>query len=75
MMMMMMAFAFLVKMPIFLVHLWLPGAHVESPVFGSVISAGCFIENGWVWPSSYFFCIVEICFVVWFCLSCFTFGW
>jgi NADH:ubiquinone oxidoreductase subunit 4 (subunit M) len=25
-------FAFLVKIPIFIVHLWLPRAHVEAPV-------------------------------------------
>jgi NADH-ubiquinone oxidoreductase chain 4 len=25
-------FAFLVKIPIFIVHLWLPKAHVEAPV-------------------------------------------
>jgi NADH-ubiquinone oxidoreductase chain 4 len=33
-------FAFLVKIPIFLVHLWLPRAHVEAPVSGSIILAG-----------------------------------
>ena len=27
-----MAFTFLVRMPIFIVHLWLPRAHVEAPV-------------------------------------------
>jgi NADH-ubiquinone oxidoreductase chain 4 len=26
-------FAFLVKMPMFLIHLWHPKAHVEAPVF------------------------------------------
>jgi len=30
-------FAFLVKMPMFVVNLWLPRAHVEVPVFGSII--------------------------------------
>ena len=30
-------FAFLVKMPTFIVHLWLPKAHVEAPVSGSII--------------------------------------
>jgi NADH-ubiquinone oxidoreductase chain 4 len=29
-----MVFAFLVTMPIFMVHLWLPRAHVEAPVSG-----------------------------------------
>ena len=33
-------FAFLVRMPLFMVHLWLPGAHIEAPVSGSIILAG-----------------------------------
>ena len=39
-------FAFLVKMPIFLVHLWLPKAHVEAPVAGSIILAGILLKLG-----------------------------
>lgn len=39
-------FAFLVKMPIFLVHLWLPKAHVEAPVAGSIILAGVLLKLG-----------------------------
>lgn len=39
-------FAFLVKMPIFLVHLWLPKAHVEAPVSGSIILAGILLKLG-----------------------------
>lgn len=39
-------FAFLVKMPIFLVHLWLPKAHVEAPVSGSIILAGIILKLG-----------------------------
>lgn len=39
-------FAFLVKMPIFLVHLWLPKAHVEAPVSGSMILAGVLLKLG-----------------------------
>lgn len=38
--------AFLVKMPIFLVHLWLPKAHVEAPVSGSIILAGIMLKLG-----------------------------
>lgn len=38
--------AFLVKMPIFLVHLWLPKAHVEAPVSGSIILAGIILKLG-----------------------------
>lgn len=39
-------FAFLVKLPIFLVHLWLPKAHVEAPVSGSIILAGVLLKLG-----------------------------
>nr|YP_010693225.1 NADH dehydrogenase subunit 4 [Bactrocera fulvicauda]WCB99017.1 NADH dehydrogenase subunit 4 [Bactrocera fulvicauda] len=38
--------AFLVKMPMFLVHLWLPKAHVEAPVSGSMILAGIMLKLG-----------------------------
>nr|WHM51818.1 NADH dehydrogenase subunit 4 [Stolotermes victoriensis] len=38
--------AFLVKMPMFLVHLWLPSAHVEAPVSGSMILAGVLLSLG-----------------------------
>jgi len=39
-------FAFLVKMPMFIVHLWLPKAHVEAPVSGSIILAGIILKLG-----------------------------
>lgn len=38
--------AFLVKFPIFSVHLWLPKAHVEAPVRGSIILAGVLLKLG-----------------------------
>lgn len=38
--------AFLVKMPIYLTHLWLPKAHVEAPVAGSIILAGLLLKLG-----------------------------
>nr|UYA96514.1 NADH dehydrogenase subunit 4 [Janus sp. 1 GYN-2022d] len=41
-----MIMAFLVKMPMFLVHLWLPKAHVEAPVSGSMILAGIMLKLG-----------------------------
>jgi NADH-ubiquinone oxidoreductase chain 4 len=41
-----MIFAFLVRMPMFLVHLWLPKAHVEAPVSGSIILAGVLLKLG-----------------------------
>ena len=39
-------FAFIVKMPIFIVHLWLPKAHVEAPVAGSMVLAGVLLKLG-----------------------------
>ena len=39
-------FAFLVRMPIFMVHLRLPTAHVEAPVPGSIILAGILLKLG-----------------------------
>ncbi|NP_059470.1 NADH dehydrogenase subunit 4 (mitochondrion) [Bombyx mori] len=41
-----MIFAFLVKMPMYFVHLWLPKAHVEAPVSGSMILAGIMLKLG-----------------------------
>nr|YP_010481708.1 NADH dehydrogenase subunit 4 [Psychophora sabini]UVU20400.1 NADH dehydrogenase subunit 4 [Psychophora sabini] len=41
-----MIFAFLVKMPMYLTHLWLPKAHVEAPVSGSMILAGIMLKLG-----------------------------
>ena len=38
--------AFLVKMPLYLLHLWLPKAHVEAPVAGSIILAGILLKLG-----------------------------
>nr|YP_010321746.1 NADH dehydrogenase subunit 4 [Asiagomphus coreanus]UKO32840.1 NADH dehydrogenase subunit 4 [Asiagomphus coreanus] len=38
--------AFLVKMPMFVFHLWLPKAHVEAPVAGSMILAGVLLKLG-----------------------------
>nr|YP_009740909.1 NADH dehydrogenase subunit 4 [Euthystira luteifemora]QID03923.1 NADH dehydrogenase subunit 4 [Euthystira luteifemora] len=38
--------AFLIKMPMFLVHLWLPSAHVEAPISGSMILAGVLLKLG-----------------------------
>nr|AVW86122.1 NADH dehydrogenase subunit 4 [Melaenis sp. YZ-2018] len=38
--------AFLVKMPMFIFHLWLPKAHVEAPIAGSMILAGLLLKLG-----------------------------
>lgn len=37
---------FLVKIPIFFMHLWLPKAHVEAPISGSIILAGVILKLG-----------------------------
>nr|WBV80548.1 NADH dehydrogenase subunit 4 [Macropes harringtonae] len=41
-----MVLAFLVKMPMFMFHFWLPKAHVEAPVSGSMILAGVLLKLG-----------------------------
>nr|YP_010926071.1 NADH dehydrogenase subunit 4 [Piagetiella africana]WKF19584.1 NADH dehydrogenase subunit 4 [Piagetiella africana] len=37
---------FLVKTPLYFVHFWLPKAHVEAPVAGSMILAGILLKMG-----------------------------
>lgn len=37
---------FLVKLPIFTTHLWLPKAHVEAPIAGSIILAAVLLKLG-----------------------------
>nr|QPN54149.1 NADH dehydrogenase subunit 4 [Holotrichia oblita] len=37
---------FLIKMPMYFVHLWLPKAHVEAPISGSMILAGVMLKLG-----------------------------
>nr|YP_009445114.1 NADH dehydrogenase subunit 4 [Mahasena oolona]ATV96140.1 NADH dehydrogenase subunit 4 [Mahasena oolona] len=41
-----MILAFLVKMPMFFLHLWLPKAHVEASISGSMILAGLLLKMG-----------------------------
>nr|YP_010585934.1 NADH dehydrogenase subunit 4 [Maesaipsyche stengeli]UZZ43657.1 NADH dehydrogenase subunit 4 [Maesaipsyche stengeli] len=41
-----MVVVFLIKMPMYLVHLWLPKAHVEASVSGSMILAGVMLKLG-----------------------------
>lgn len=38
--------AFLVKLPIYGAHLWLPKAHVEAPVGGSIYLAAILLKIG-----------------------------
>nr|AHX97818.1 NADH dehydrogenase subunit 4 [Paroligoneurus sp. QL-2014] len=46
MMWIMINLAFLIKMPMYLIHLWLPKAHVEAPISGSMILAGIMLKLG-----------------------------
>nr|YP_010133441.1 NADH dehydrogenase subunit 4 [Lethocerus indicus]AJG02893.1 NADH dehydrogenase subunit 4 [Lethocerus indicus] len=39
-------FAFFVKMPMIFFHFWLPKAHVEAPISGSMILAGILLKLG-----------------------------
>nr|ALO71093.1 NADH deshydrogenase subunit 4 [Pselaphinae sp. 9 EF-2015] len=43
---MFMNMVFFVKMPMYIVHMWLPKAHVEAPVSGSMILAGVMLKLG-----------------------------
>lgn len=38
--------AFIVKLPIFGFHLWLPKAHVEAPISGSIVLAAILLKLG-----------------------------
>ncbi len=40
------ALAFAIKVPMFPLHTWLPEAHVEAPVAGSIILAGVMLKMG-----------------------------
>nr|YP_009346076.1 NADH dehydrogenase subunit 4 [Ogadenus brumpti]AMX74048.1 NADH dehydrogenase subunit 4 [Ogadenus brumpti]AMX74061.1 NADH dehydrogenase subunit 4 [Ogadenus brumpti] len=42
----MVSVAFMVKVPMFMFHLWLPKAHVEAPIAGSMILAGVLLKLG-----------------------------
>nr|YP_010381652.1 NADH dehydrogenase subunit 4 [Symplana lii]UDL72027.1 NADH dehydrogenase subunit 4 [Symplana lii] len=44
--MFMLLFSFLIKFPMFGLHSWLPSAHVEAPVGGSMILAGVLLKLG-----------------------------
>nr|YP_009422165.1 NADH dehydrogenase subunit 4 [Aquatica lateralis]BBA21828.1 NADH dehydrogenase subunit 4 [Aquatica lateralis] len=41
-----MILVFLIKIPMYFMHLWLPKAHVEAPVSGSMILAGVMLKLG-----------------------------
>nr|ARH53943.1 NADH dehydrogenase subunit 4 [Mordellochroa milleri] len=41
-----MSMVFFIKVPMFFLHLWLPKAHVEAPISGSMILAGIMLKLG-----------------------------
>nr|YP_011022632.1 NADH dehydrogenase subunit 4 [Xyloplax princealberti]WQM48555.1 NADH dehydrogenase subunit 4 [Xyloplax princealberti] len=67
--------AFLIKMPIYGFHLWLPKAHVEAPIAGSIILAAILLKLGgyalirtisiFIIPSSYYISSPLIIFCIW----------
>ena len=38
--------AFIIKLPLFLLHIWLPKAHVEAPLAGSIVLAAILLKLG-----------------------------
>lgn len=62
--------AFIVKTPIYLIHVWLPKAHVEAPTAGSILLAGILLKIGgigfiWIqnfcqftWSLFFFYCVL-----------------
>lgn len=48
--------AFMVKLPLYFIHIWLPKAHVEAPTAGSILLAGILLKIGgigFLWLQNY----------------------
>nr|AZL93291.1 NADH dehydrogenase subunit 4 [Hyposoter sp. ZJUH_2016018] len=52
---------FLIKLPMFFFHLWLPKAHVEAPIVGSMILAGVMLKLGSYGLMRVFLLMKELC--------------
>nr|QLD97241.1 NADH dehydrogenase subunit 4 [Rhipicephalus appendiculatus]WNZ34626.1 NADH dehydrogenase subunit 4 [Rhipicephalus appendiculatus] len=63
-----MILGFLVKIPMFMLHLWLPKAHVEAPIAGSMILAGVLLKLGFYglyrFKSFFFFDLLNYSFIL-----------
>nr|AZL93368.1 NADH dehydrogenase subunit 4 [Parevania sp. ZJUH_2016024] len=55
-----MMMVFLVKLPIFMFHGWLPKAHVEAPLFGSMMLAGVMLKLGGFGVFQIYFMVEDI---------------
>jgi NADH-ubiquinone oxidoreductase chain 4 len=55
-------FVFFVKLPVYGVHIWLPKAHVESPLGGSMILAGVLLKLGGYGVIRFSFCLLDLVF-------------
>jgi NADH:ubiquinone oxidoreductase subunit 4 (subunit M) len=64
---------FIVKFPVFFLHIWLPKAHVEAPSIGSIQLAGVLLKlgsYGFVRLNSLFKIQYRLIIIILFCLIC-----